>query len=188
MASHHGHSGIEAHYPAFARARQVVSASRETTGRSSRKKRETACQTGRVARGQLTPDAITSAIRLQTDNGYAVLKAPTWPEHLPVGAVRRPPSPGKASALASESHPENAPGQVRELSEKLCNLFSTGRSTAYAHMKSGRLKEVSLAKVPSAPTIPPNRADAIVDSREPMWVVVDVRGPASCREVPFSLI
>ena len=48
-------------------------------------------QTGSVARSQSTTmDMSESAIRLLTDNGYVVLKAPTWPAHLPVEAVRWP--------------------------------------------------------------------------------------------------
>ncbi len=86
-------------------------------------------------------DAIASAIRLLTDNGYVVLKAPTWPEHLPVEAAP-PPVPVKAPALTFGSHAQDVLSDVREFMsvKQFCSLFSIGRSTAYAQIKSGRLK------------------------------------------------
>jgi excisionase family DNA binding protein len=87
-------------------------------------------------------DAVASAIRVLTDNGYVVLKAPTWPEHLPVEAVRPPPVSVKPLARTSRSHAQDVLGDLREFMsvKQFCSLFSIGRSTAYAHMKSGRLK------------------------------------------------
>ena len=107
------------------------------------RKRATSWQTGSVARSQPSlMDAIASAIRLLTDNGYVVLKAPTWPEHLPVEAVRAAPISVKASTVASGSHSQDVLGDVREFMsvKQFCRLFSIGRSTVYARMKSGRLK------------------------------------------------
>jgi excisionase family DNA binding protein len=87
-------------------------------------------------------DAIASAIRLLTDNGYVVLKAPTWPEHLAVEAVRAAPVPARTIPLASGSHSQEVLSEAREFMsvKQFCSLFSIGRSTVYAHMKSGRLK------------------------------------------------
>lgn len=109
----------------------------------TREERKMSWQTGPVARSQPTPiDPIASAIRLLLDNGYVVLKAPTWPPHLPVETVRAPPIPVKVPSLASGSHSPDVLSDVREFMsvKQFCSLFSIGRSTAYAHMKSGRLK------------------------------------------------
>lgn len=87
-------------------------------------------------------DSIASAIRLLTDNGYVVLKAPTWPEHLPVEAVRAAPVSVRTPTLASGSRSQDVLSDVRDFMsvKQFCSLFSIGRSTVYAHMKSGRLK------------------------------------------------
>jgi hypothetical protein len=81
-------------------------------------------------------DAIASAIRLLTDNGYVVLKAPTWPEHLPVEAVRAAPVPARTTPLASGSHSQEVLSEAREFMsvKQFCSPFSNGRSTVYAHI------------------------------------------------------
>jgi excisionase family DNA binding protein len=143
MASHHGHLAAEAHYPTFAAARQPAPVSREQRAVLTGDERDMSWQTGLAARSQPTPmGAIASAIRLLADNGYVVLKAPTWPEHLPVKAMRPPPIPVRAPTLASGSPPKDVLSGVRDFMsvKQFCSLLSIGRSTAYAYMKFGRLK------------------------------------------------
>lgn len=143
MASHHGHLVAESHYPPFAGARQPAPLTANKVRILTKEARYTSWQTGSVARSQPTPmDAIASAIRLLTDNGYLVLKAPTWPEHLPVEAVRAGPISVKTPTLASGSHAQDVLSDVREFMsvKQFCSLFSICRSTVYTHMKSGRLK------------------------------------------------
>jgi excisionase family DNA binding protein len=143
MASHHGHLVAEPYYPTFAAARHPVRANGKQRALLTENERNTSWQTDVLARSQPTPmDAIASAIRLLADHGYVVLKAPTWPDHLPVEYTQSPPNPVRAPTVGSGSPPEDALSDVREFMsvKQFCCLFSIGRSTAYAQMKSGRLK------------------------------------------------
>lgn len=155
----------------------------------TKEERHTSWQTGPVARSQPTAmDAIASAIRLLTDNGYVVLKAPTWPEHLPVEATRPPPVPVKAPALTFGSHVQDVLSDVREFMsvKQFCSLFSIGRSTAYAHMKSGRLKVQKVSIAMEGGYAPPASLRSFCHKVEP--AIYHRQAPRQCTTIAPVLI
>ena len=86
------------------------------------------------------PDAgISAAIRLLTDAGYVVLKAPNWPAGLEISVERasgmeRQLATGEKARVHSSSR-----GDMMTIKE-FCTQYSISRSTAYVEMKAGRLK------------------------------------------------
>jgi hypothetical protein len=91
----------ELHYPPFAAARQSANRVRMLINEA----RHRSAANWLCGENLPTPmDAIASAIRLLTDSGYVVLKAPTWSEHVPLEPVRAAPVSARAPTFAAGSH------------------------------------------------------------------------------------